>query len=377
MNATCFFFQNETDNIDQVAEIRGWKKMIVSFLFMSPYWRNIPPIGEWLCYVNTFYLLTNKEELDVDELDKNLVELKEHCEMYAPPKTAFFELLYEKFKEHRNHPNLKELMLKLIRTRDEETLLQKEALCLDYFSKVKFDGVHSETEQVEAHNPETSTGGTDSSETTTGGIDSPETTTCDTDSPETTTGDIDAKNDVNKEKETENNPVKSLRKETTDHSLIKSGLYDKSCTQVKKSDLRESISTKSGGGITSGLLDAGNASHFHRNKKNAAETEQIPDLKDGKKNEQSDENPDSENAENAKVQNTVNDAQNDNTLDASLSWITVAKDDTVEIHEDQTTDKTVGGGEEVTEVEKGNADKFQDDSEDEDGFVRVEYKDLE
>ena len=69
--------------------------------------------------------------------------------------------------------------------------------------------------------------------------------------------------------------------------------------------------------------------------------------------------------------------KNDNTLDASLSWINVAKDDTVEIHEDQTTDKTVGGGEEVTEVEKGNADKFQDDSEDEDGFVRVEYKDLE
>ena len=56
-------------------------------------------------------------------------------------------------------------------------------------------------------------------------------------------------------------------------------------------------------------MDAGNASHFHGNKKNAAETEQIPELKDGKKNEQSDENPDSENAENAKVQNTVNDAQ--------------------------------------------------------------------
>ena len=174
--------------------------MVVSFLFMSPYWRNIPPIGEWLCYVNTFYLLTDTEELDVDELDKNLVELKEHCEMYAPPKTAFFELLYEKFKEYRNHPNLKELIFKLIRTRDEEKLLQKEALWLDYFSKVKFNDGHTETEQIEADNPETLTGdidnletttcGTDSSETTKGYIDSPETTTFNTDNPEAITGDI-------------------------------------------------------------------------------------------------------------------------------------------------------------------------------------------
>ena len=166
--------------------------MIVSFLFMSPYWRNIPPIGEWLCYVHTFYLLTNKEELDVDELDKNLVELKEHCEMYAPPKTAFFELLYEKFKEHRNHPNLKELMFKLIRTRDEEKLLQKEALWLDYFSKVKFNDGHSATEQIEADNPETLTGDIDNLETTTCNIDNPETTKSDTDNPETTTCNTDS-----------------------------------------------------------------------------------------------------------------------------------------------------------------------------------------
>ena len=304
---------------------------------MSPYWRNIPPIGEWLCYVHIFYLLTDTEELDIDELDKNLVELKEHCEMYAPPKTAFFELLYEKFKEHRNHPNLKELMFNFMRTRDEEKLLQKEALWLDYFRKVKFNDGNSATEQIEADNPETLTGDIDNLETTTCNIDnpettksdtdnpetttcntdspertvcdtdnpettacdtdnpgttacntdspettacninnpettacdtdspettacntnnpettacdtdSPETTACDTDNPEFTTGDIDAKDDVNKEKETENNPVKSLRKETTDHSIIKSGLQDKSCTQVKKSDLRESISTESGG----------------------------------------------------------------------------------------------------------------------------------
>ena len=286
--------------------------MIVSLLFMSPYWRNIPPIGEWLCYVHTFYLLTNKEELDVYELDKNLVELKELCEMYSHPKTAFFELLYEKFKEHRNHPNLKELMLELIRT------------------KVKFDGVHSETEQVGADNPETSTGDIDNPETTTCDTDSPETTTFSTDNAENSTGDTD-------------NP------ETT------------------TSDIN----------ITTSLLDAENAPNFHGNEKNAAENEQITDLKDGTRNEQSDEIPDREKSENAKAQNAVNDAENDNTTDASVSWINVAKDDTVEIHEDQTTDKSVGGGEEVTEVEKGNADKFEDDSEDEDGFVRVEYKDLE
>ena len=121
-------------------------------------------------------------------------------------------------------------------------------------------------------------------------------------------------------------------------------------------------------------MDAGNASHFHRNKKNAAENEQITELKDGTKNEQSDENPDSEKTENVKEQIAVNDAENDNTIDASVSWINA---DTEEIHEEQTTDKTVGGGEEVTEVANGNADKFEDDTEDEDGFVRVEYKDVQ
>ena len=341
--------------------------MIVSCLFMSPYWRNIPPIGEWLGYVHIFYLLTNKEEFDVDELEKNLVELKEHCEMYAPPKTAFFELLYEKFKEHRNHPNLKELMFQLIRTRDEEKLLQKEAWWLDYFSKVKFDGVHSETEQVEADNPENSTGDTDSPETTTCNIDNQETTTGGIDRLETTKGDNDAKNDVNKEKETKN---KSLRKETTDHCTS-------SFSQVIKSDLRESISGRNEGDINTSLLDAGNTPNFHGNEKTAAEHEQIcgtEELKDVAKKVKSDENPDSEKAENATEQHTVCFAENDNTIDASVSWI---NDDTDEIYEEQTTDKTVGGGEEVTEVEKGNADKFEDDSEDEDGFVRVEYKDLE
>ena len=149
---------------------------------------------------------------------------------------------------------------------------------------------------------------------------------------------------------------------------------------MKKSDLRESIPGKNGGDITTSLLDAGNTPNFHGNEKTAAVHEQICDteeLKDVAKKVKSDENPDSEKTENVKEQNRTRDAENDNTIDASASWINVAKYDTGEIHEDQTTDKNVGGGEEVTEVEKGNEEKFEDGSEDEDGFVRVEYKDVE
>ena len=341
MNITCLFQVKTTNKkkSDHVTGIRGWKKMICSY----SYRRNaVSPIEEWLCYVDIFYLLTNKEELDIDELDKNLVELKEWCELYTHPKAAFFELLYKKFTEHRNHPNLKELIFELIRTRDEERLLRKEVLCLDYFSRVKRDGADSGTEQA----------GTDNTGT---GKD-----------------DNDTNDNVNMRKQIESNHADLLPKEITGHKMSKSVVQDYNCKQVSKSDSRESISGETDGDTSPGILDTGKASKCHRNRDNVAENEQINDtdhLKFGAENMSSDENPKSGEV----AQNAMCKAENDNTIDASVSWINLSKDDTH--HEEKTTDKRLGAGQGITKI--GNKDKFEDDSEDEDGFVRVEYKDLE
>ena len=320
-----YLFQAKKTNgkkIDHVTGIRGWKKMIGSFAYRKD---NVRPIEEWLCYVDTFFSLT--QELDVDELDKNLVELKEWCELYTHPKTTFFELLYEKFTEHRSHPNLKELMLELIRTRDEERLLRKEVLYLDYFRRVKAGGVGGETEQV----------GTDKAETS--------------------KDDYVSNDDANKEKQIGNNHAELLPKEMTDYTITKS------CS-------RKSISGETDDDNASGILDTGKASNCHGNRKNVAENEQSSDtdyLNFGAKNMRSDEHPKSGGME----QNTMCNTENDNTIDASVSWINVAKDDIH--HEEKTVDKHLGAGQEAVE----SAKMFDEDSEDEDGFVQIEYKDLE
>ena len=275
-----------------------------------------------MCYVDIFFLLTKQEELDNDELDKNLVELKELCDLYTHPKTAFFELLYEKFTEHRNHPNLKQLIFELIRTRDEERLLQKEDLCLKYFSQGKLDGVHSGTAQVETDIPETS------------------------------------KDD----KRTNDHLIMEKEKETTDHSTSKSVMQDDSCTRITESDSRESIS-----GQAEGIPDTGH----HGNGKKCPENEPIrdtADLKNGATDVKSGESPKSEKVDNGKEQNTICDAENDDTVDAGVTCLNVDNDETDEIHEEKIPDKSlVGGGQKVTD----------DSEDDDDGFVRVEYKDLE
>ena len=307
----------------------GWKKVVGSYLFRT---NNIPPIEEWMCYVDIFYLLTNEEKLDVDELDKNLVELKEFCDIYTHPKTAFFELLYEKFTEHRNHPNLKQLMFELIRTKDEERLLQKEVLCLEYFSKGKLDGEHSGPEQVETDIPETSKD--------------------------------DKRINDHEIIEKENNVGELLIKKTTELCISKSVMQDNSCTPITQSDSRESIS-----GQTEGIPDTRKGSSFHGNRNSSPENEPIrdtADTKNGAKNVKSFENPKSEKVENGKEQNTICDAENDDTVDAGVTCLNVANDDTEEIDEEKITDKSLGG----------DGQKVTDDSDD-DGFVRVEYKDLE
>ena len=123
----CNFFQNVVIN----TLLRdGWKKSVGTFLFRK---NCTEPVEEWPCYIDIFEMLTSKEKLDIQELHIKLTRLKELGEIYTHPKAKVFELLYEKFQEHKEHKKLKQLMFELLRMKNEEKLREKEAQCLEYF----------------------------------------------------------------------------------------------------------------------------------------------------------------------------------------------------------------------------------------------------